>query len=118
MLRVFVPGVAALRPGEAKVFKFRRGRNAIEGFVLCTAEGLSAFANECPHWHVDLDLGTADFWDPDSSRVLCKNHAALFHPRTGICERGPCVGLSLERFELEPGDEGVHVSVPNAEPYA
>ncbi|MFZ5891143.1 MAG: Rieske (2Fe-2S) protein [Myxococcota bacterium] len=115
MLRVFVPGVLELRPGEAKVFRFRRGRNRLEGFVLRSGEHLVAFANECPHWHVDLDLGTADFWDPGSARILCKNHGALFHPLSGECERGPCVGLRLERFELELEDGGVHVNVPNAE---
>ena len=116
MLKLFVPGVARLAPGAAKVFRFQRGRYAIEGFVLRTLDELVAFANECPHWHVDLDLGTADFWDPESARILCKNHAALFHPRTGECERGPCVGLRLERFELELEADGAYVSVPNAEP--
>lgn len=116
MLRVFVAGVAKLGPGEASVFRFRRGRSVIEGFVLRTPQGLSAFANECPHWHVDLDLGTKDFWDPASGRIFCKNHAALFHPESGVCERGPCIGLALERFELEVGAEGdAHVNVPDAE---
>lgn len=115
MLRVFVPGVAALQPGEAKVFYFRRGRNKIEGFVLRTESRLSAFANVCPHWHVDLDLGTADFWDPENARILCKNHGALFNPESGVCERGPCVGVPLERFELAPEEAGAYVSVPDAE---
>lgn len=117
MLRVFVPGVAELAPGAASVFRFRRGPHVLEGFVLRTPHGLGAFANECPHWRVDLDLGTKDFWDPDSSRIICKNHAALFDPRSGICERGPCLGLALERFEVEEGtDGGVLVNVPGAEP--
>jgi nitrite reductase/ring-hydroxylating ferredoxin subunit len=115
VLRLFVPGVAELAPGAAKVFRFRRGRYAIEGFVLKTPDQLVAFANECPHWHVDLDLGTADFWDRETARIHCKNHGALFHPQTGECERGPCVGLKLERFELELDEGGAHVTVPNAE---
>ena len=113
---MFVPGALALQPGEAKVFRFRRGRDTIEGFVLRNELGLTAFANVCPHWHVDLDLGTADFWDPASARILCKNHGALFHPESGECERGPCVGLRLERFELELGEAGVHVNVRDADP--
>lgn len=116
MLRIFVAGALNLQPGEAKVFRFRRGRHALEGFVLRAPQGLTAFANECPHWHVDLDLGTQDFWDPDNGRIFCKNHAALFHPQTGVCERGPCVGLALERFELDVSVDGVHVNVPDAEP--
>jgi nitrite reductase/ring-hydroxylating ferredoxin subunit len=116
VLRVFVPGVATLQPGEARVFRFRRGRDEIEGFVLRTKRQFSAFANVCPHWHVDLDLGTADFWDAENARILCKNHGALFHPESGLCERGPCAGLRLERFDVDATDAGIYVSVPDAEP--
>jgi len=82
--------------------------------VLRAPAGLVAFANECPHWHVDLDLGDASFWDPSTQRILCKNHAALFHPMTGVCERGPCAGQALERFELTLEGPDAWVSVPNA----
>lgn len=83
--------------------------------MLRTASELVAFANECPHWHVDLDLGDGQFWDAESGRILCKNHGALFHPETGVCELGPCVGLALERFRLEEQADGVVVEVPAAE---
>jgi nitrite reductase/ring-hydroxylating ferredoxin subunit len=87
----------------------------LEGFALNTGSELVAFANECPHWHVDLDLGIGDFLDPPTGRILCRNHGALFHPLTGVCERGPCVGLALERFELERDGDDAWVSVPDAE---
>ncbi|MGC4093634.1 MAG: Rieske 2Fe-2S domain-containing protein [Polyangiaceae bacterium] len=115
MLEVFVPDVDALAVGASKVFRFRRGRSTIEGFVMRNSQGFVAFANECPHWHVDLDLGTGDFWDPESARILCKNHGALFHPESGVCERGPCTGLSLERFEFALSGGGARVWVPDAE---
>ena len=115
-LKVFVPDTSTLAPGAARVFRFRRGRARLEGFVLQTGERLVAYANECPHWHVDLDLGDGEFWDADAKRILCKNHAALFHPDTGVCEIGPCVGLLLESFPLVEEGEGSWVDVADAEP--
>jgi nitrite reductase/ring-hydroxylating ferredoxin subunit len=115
VLRLFVPELETLNEGEARVFRFRRGSRTLEGFVLRADGALVAYANVCPHWSVDLDLGYGRFWDPDARRILCMNHGALFHPATGECEHGPCVGDSLERFELELAPGGGWVSVPGAE---
>lgn len=68
--------------------------------MLCWGGNLFAFANSCPHWSVDLDLGSGGFYDAELDRVVCRNHGALFHPATGFCDWGPCSGRSLERFEL------------------
>lgn len=115
-LNVYVENTSALALGEARVFRFRRGRLKLEGFVLRGMTGLVAFTNECPHWHVDLDLGDGTFWDHDTSKILCRNHGALFDATSGVCELGPCVGLSLERLALRPEGDGVWVAVPDAEP--
>lgn len=114
-LKVLVEGTNTLELGKARVFRFRRGRLELEGFVLQADSGLVAFVNECPHWHVDLDLGDGEFWDDSAGKILCKNHGALFDAETGICELGPCVGLALERLEFERDGDGVCVEVPNAE---
>ncbi len=115
-MRGFVAGTAQLEIGQSRCIRFRRGRRLLEAFVLRNQDGLVAFSNECPHWHVDLDLGTNDFWDPANQRILCRNHGALFHPQTGVCERGPCLGLALEALELTPDGDGVWLDIPNAEP--
>lgn len=86
--------------------------------MLCANGKLVAFANECPHWNVDLDMGDGRFWDASTERILCRNHRALFHPETGLCEVGPCVGMSLEAFTLEVAAGGVWVTVPDAVPMA
>jgi nitrite reductase/ring-hydroxylating ferredoxin subunit len=114
-LKVLVEDASALELGKARVFRFRRGRLALEGFVLRASGGLVAFVNECPHWHVDLDLGDGEFWDDSAGKILCKNHGALFDAETGVCELGPCVGLALERLEFEQEGDRVWVEVPNAE---
>jgi len=114
-LRIFVPDLDTLKHGEARVFRFRRRSRPVEGFVLRVDAALVAYANVCPHWSVDLDLGMGRFWDAESQRIFCMNHAALFHPITGTCERGPCLGDSLEPFELETEGNGAWVTVPDAE---
>lgn len=114
--RLFVALPDGLNEGDARVFEFRRGPRKLEGFVLQTAGGIVAYANVCPHWSVDLDMGSGKFWDAGDRRIVCINHGALFHPETGLCETGPCLGESLERFSLELTDGGAWVTVPRAEP--
>ena len=111
-LTIRVPGVARLANGQSTRFVFKRGKLAEEGFVLRWGDALYAFANACPHWGVDLDYGTGDFYDVAVDRVVCRTHGALFHPRTGFCEWGPCTGHSLERFELALDGDDADVQVP------
>lgn len=111
-LRLPVVGAARLRHGESVRFTFQRSALSEEGFVLRWGDALCAFANSCPHWSVDLDYGTGDFYDAELDRIVCRNHGALFHPQTGFCEWGPCTGHSLERFELATTGEDVVVQIP------
>lgn len=110
---VRVPGALHLKHGQSLRFDFRRGELPEEGFVLCWGDELYAFANSCPHWSVDLDYGSGDFYDAELDRIVCKNHGALFHPQTGFCEWGPCTGHSLERFELTTDGADAQVQIPS-----
>jgi nitrite reductase/ring-hydroxylating ferredoxin subunit len=112
-LTVRVAGVSSLAHGQSTRFVFKRRLVAEEGFVLRWGDGLYAFANSCPHWNVDLDYGTGDFYDVSLDRLVCRNHGALFHPQTGFCDWGPCTGRSLERFELTPAGDDVDVWIPS-----
>jgi nitrite reductase/ring-hydroxylating ferredoxin subunit len=113
-LSIRVAGAAKLTQGESLRFNFQRGKLAEEGFVLRWGDALYAFANSCPHWSVDLDYGTGEFYDVSLDRIVCRNHGALFHPQTGFCEWGPCTGRSLERFELTADADDVLVHIPAA----
>ncbi len=112
--RVVVEGGALLSEGESRVVPVEIRGRAREAFVLRTEGGFAAFLNECPHWAVELDLGDGHFYDEAIERIYCKNHGALFHPMTGMCETGPCLGRSLERFELEVQGSDVVMLVPAA----
>jgi nitrite reductase/ring-hydroxylating ferredoxin subunit len=109
--RVRVSAAMALEVGQAKTFSYERAGKRYEGFLLRHATGFFAYANSCPHWHVDLDLGFGDFYDPDMDRIFCKNHGALFLPMTGECTAGPCAGLFLEQFEVALDGQDALVNV-------
>ncbi len=113
--RVRVESVAQLEHGQARTFTFRRGGEDGAGFVLRVHDDLVAFENRCPHWMVDLDMGEGRFFAERVQRIVCSNHGALFDPRTGLCEAGPCVGQALERFELERDGDAAWVTVPGLE---
>jgi nitrite reductase/ring-hydroxylating ferredoxin subunit len=105
---VRIPGGATLATGESKTFSFERRGTTLEGFLLHHTTGFFAYANVCPHWSVDLDLGFGDFYAEDLDRIVCKNHGALFIPQTGECSAGPCAGMFLERFEVSlEGDDAI-----------
>ena len=97
---VRVAGAAELAVGESRTFSFERGGRTTEGFILRHSLGHFAYANVCPHWYVDLDLGFGEFYNESLDRIFCRNHGALFLPTTGECTAGPCVGASLEKLKL------------------
>lgn len=107
-----MPAAKRLAPGETLRFSYERGGLTFEGFVLHHAEGWFAYANSCPHWNVDLDLGFGDFYDAEADRLFCRNHGATFLPTSGLCDFGPCVGRSLEPFELSFDGEDALVVIP------
>jgi nitrite reductase/ring-hydroxylating ferredoxin subunit len=94
-LGVRVSNVTTLAHGQSLRFEFQRGKLKEEGFVLRWGDDLYAFANSCPHWSIDLDYGSGEFYDLELDRIVCRTHGALFHPQTGFCEWGPCSGRSL-----------------------
>jgi nitrite reductase/ring-hydroxylating ferredoxin subunit len=110
--RLRVPNVGSLVIGEAVCFEFRRNGAPERAFVLRHPAGFSAFVNCCPHWYVDLDLGDGRFFDERTERIYCKNHGALFHPETGLCEHGPCRGEFLESLTLVLDGDDALVELP------
>lgn len=114
--RITVPDVASLEHGQARTFTFEDGGYEGRGFVLMLrgsgGEELVAYRNRCAHVEFDLDMGTGQFWSAKLGRIYCRTHGACYEPRTGVCDRGPCVGASLERFEVERRGRDAVVRVP------
>ncbi|MCA9705587.1 MAG: Rieske 2Fe-2S domain-containing protein [Myxococcales bacterium] len=114
--RIEVADVASLAHGEARTFTFDDGEHEGRGFVLMLHEGegpeLHAYRNRCAHVSFDLDMGTGEFFTAKLSRIYCRTHGACYEPRTGVCDRGPCVGARLEKFAVERRGDRAVVSIP------
>ena len=73
--------------------------------VVQQSDAWRVFVNQCPHRHLPLDRAGQVYFTADHSLLVCANHGAKFHPLTGQCVAGPCVGKSLRRVPdlEEPG---------------
>jgi nitrite reductase/ring-hydroxylating ferredoxin subunit len=124
--RIVVADVASLAHGQARTFVFDDGEHEGRGFVLMLREPsasetdgpneqLVAYRNRCAHVSFDLDMGTGEFWSRKLGRIYCRTHGACYEPRSGVCDRGPCVGGRLEPFTVERQGEDAVVLI-HAEP--
>lgn len=117
--RIVVEDAAGLGHGQAHRFTFDDGEHEGRGFVLMLrdeqGEQLVAYRNRCAHVSFDLDMGTGQFWARPLGRIYCRTHGACYEPRSGVCDRGPCVGARLEKFAVERAGDGAVVLIP-AEP--
>ena len=101
-------------PG-ARGFLVGDGDWPFRGFVVRHAEGISAYANICPHARHPLDMLPDEFLARDDSMIRCSSHGALFMPGTGECVVGPCVGAHLLSLETRVDASGdVWVRAPDS----
>lgn len=77
------------------------------GFVVRHDDGVSAYANICPHARHPLDMLPDAFLGQDGSMIRCASHGALFRPGNGECVAGPCVGAKLLCLELRVDERGI-----------
>lgn len=75
-------------------------------FVLRHHGRLHAWANTCPHLGVPMAWRRHAHLNAAGTHVQCHAHGALFDKASGLCVQGPCQGQSLQRRELQIGDDG------------
>lgn len=104
-------------PG-AREFTLGSGDWPLRGFVIRSGETLRAYVNHCPHAGFPLNWRPDRFLSPDSSRILCATHGALFDIQTGECVAGPCPGQRLRSLaiRIEKGCVMLDAAVPLEEP--
>ncbi len=115
-MQIRLSGVTELAHGQARKFAFEREGQHQEGFILRIESGFVAYHNRCPHWGVDLDMGEGRFYSALTDRIFCASHGALFIPRSGYCDAGPCAGESLERFEVELDGDDARITIADVDP--
>ena len=81
--------------GPSGLFVVRRG-NEVRGWL-----------DNCPHvdgaplaWRKDAYLSA------DGGSIVCYGHGAMFDIESGLCFKGPCVGLALTPVAVERDEEG------------
>ena len=71
-----------------------------ESIILhCTAAGIVAWLNVCPHQGRRLDYVPGKFL-VDKGRLVCAAHGATFRLEDGECAAGPCRGASLRSVSV------------------
>ena len=105
---------------RTKALKFQIGWDqhglSLDGFAFMDEKGKAhAYANECAHMNLELDLEDSDFFTRDGKFIQCKVHGALFERDTGVCARGPCKGKRLRKLLVKLVGENV-VYCPPKEP--
>lgn len=106
-LRPFAPApgtvlarLAEIPDGGAREFSFGNGLNTWRMFVLRRGEALYGYLNLCPHYSLPLNHSDNEFMSRDGSRIMCRQHLALFRVEDGACLDGACDGRSLDLVPL------------------
>ena len=81
-------------------------------FVAKVGLDILGYVNTCPHVRLPLNLREDAFFDVTRSFLFCANHGAHFDPASGLCLRGPCKGLSLQRFPVMVDGDNVVIREP------
>lgn len=76
--------------------------------ILIQKKGrLYAYRNECPHMNLPLTNRFNCTMDKEKKHLVCAQHAAEFSLESGLCVKGPCLGMKLEPVSIELTDDNV-----------
>ncbi|MDI4655311.1 Rieske (2Fe-2S) protein [Xanthobacter autotrophicus] len=86
--------------GGGKEFVFGQGVNAWRMFVVRKGASLYGYLNLCPHYSMPLNHQPDIFMSRDGTRIMCRQHLALFRVEDGTCLDGACDGRALDPVPL------------------
>ena len=104
MVRQFIAKLEQLSERQPIVFKYVQDGIKREGFLLKFGGNIVCYENICRHLPVKLDSGNGIFLSRSGQMILCQSHGAIYEPVSGLCERGPCAGASLNRLDFTIND--------------
>jgi nitrite reductase/ring-hydroxylating ferredoxin subunit len=107
----YIADIQELIHHPSKKFRFKKGSDWKEGFVVRFGREYFAYLNRCQHVPLPLDLGDNDFFDYDEKRLMCRNHGAVYLPDSGECIGGPCVGQFLEKLPITQVHDRLYVEL-------
>ena len=86
---------ALIDGGEAVSFDLCHEGQHARAFAVRYEGQAVAYLNRCAHISMEMDWQANRFFDADGQWLLCATHGAAYHPHTGVCVAGPCVGARL-----------------------
>jgi len=100
-------------PG-CREFRIGDGDWPFLGFVVRQGDKVFAYQNFCVHVGHQLNWMPDDFLSKDRKAIMCASHGAQYEIDTGLCFRGPCIGKSLRKVELQVRDGVIYVRGPTS----
>ena len=85
------------------------GEDELDILIVYEHGLVHAYVNCCPHQFIPLETFPNHFLTEDRRHLICSGHGALFDPATGVCVRGPCAGLSLDRLKIVENDGSIYL---------
>ncbi|MDH3265836.1 MAG: Rieske 2Fe-2S domain-containing protein [Gammaproteobacteria bacterium] len=100
-------------PG-CREFQIGEGDWPFRGFVVRQGDHVFAYQNYCAHVGHQLNWIPDGFLSKDRKAIVCASHGAQYEIDTGLCFRGPCMGKSLRKVQLEIRDGVIYVRGPTS----
>jgi nitrite reductase/ring-hydroxylating ferredoxin subunit len=103
------------RVGKAFKFNIKRSDRVTEAFAFKKEDAYYGYLNLCRHWSVGLDYDDNEFFSRNGELLVCKNHGAIYDPKTGACRGGPGGGASLYKVPLVEIEGIVYADTKNVD---
>jgi nitrite reductase/ring-hydroxylating ferredoxin subunit len=111
---LFVASTSQILPSHSFKFSFDLKEKKLECFVINEKGHFFGYINRCRHMGITLDWDTNDFYSLGKDSLICKTHGATYHPETGVCVSGPCIGKSLYSLPLSVKGESIFLDLAKA----
>ena len=90
-----------IAPGQSLGFR-KESTGPDDIFLVNDCGNIYGYKNSCPHWPGStMPVRKNRYLDSESSHIVCSGHGALFEISSGLCIKGPCIGLRLTPVSLE-----------------
>jgi nitrite reductase/ring-hydroxylating ferredoxin subunit len=90
--------------GGARSFVLQIGDGRFHGFIVRRGQTVHGYVDRCPHAGLPLAQTLDAYLSPDSEKIACSWHGALFSIEDGLCVGGPCVGARLAPWPVAVRD--------------
>jgi nitrite reductase/ring-hydroxylating ferredoxin subunit len=111
---VLVGPVLEIDDPGCREFQIGDGDWPFRGFVVRQGDKVFAYQNYCAHVGHQLNWTPDGFLTKDHKTIICASHGAQYEIDTGVCSRGPCMGKSLRKVDVEVRDGLIYVTGPTS----